>query len=112
MAVYSAARRGQHGRAAGRVRVGFKRKLPADQASIHRLDIAGWEVRVHEVADMGDERGALRRKLSGVTALLLTIPASPISSWGRDRKRAVSDKSVSVRVILGGRLIMKKKTKK
>src|SRR3546814_4287594 len=83
MAVYSSARRGQHGRAAGRVRVGFKRKLPADQASIHRLDIAGWEVRVHEVADMGDERGALRRKLSGVTALLLTIPASPISSWGR-----------------------------
>src|SRR3546814_16484204 len=38
----------------------------------------------------------------------MALPASPCTPWG-DRKSVVKGKSVSVRVVLGGRLINKKK---
>src|SRR3546814_15317202 len=62
--------------------------------------------------DLAAERARLAADPDGPQALFEMLDGRGIALGPRDRKSVVEGKSVSVRVDLGGRRIIKKKTKK
>src|SRR3546814_20140330 len=73
--------------------------------------VAGAQQAPHFGSDLGHQREHARaRLLIGLTDQLFEMVQERLAEAKRDRKSVVSGKSVSVRVDLGGRRIIKKKT--
>src|SRR3546814_11072155 len=103
--------------APGRGRGGRSDREVGEQGSEIRHEGSGGSVSVH-IREQGGPEGTdirpgdlSRRPRAGEIGRSDPLPRVQASLPGRDRKSAVKGKSVSVRVGLGGRRLLKKKTR-